>query len=195
MTSCKVALFSLMLLVVTACQVAAPPPEMPELTFSNLPPITLNVASIEVEDAYTAPDEASYVETAFPIIPEEALRRWVEDRLKAGGNEHYVRVTLDDASIRKVDLPRRKGVSGLFYDEQSERYDASLKVRMRLIGDEPFKPLASVDVEVQRSQSFAEGLTLNERHEKMMNLVEAVMNDFNKEAERQLRAHFSRYLR
>lgn len=194
MTLCRATLFSLLFLAVAACQVAAPPPEMPELTFSNLPPITINVASIETEDAYTAPDDASYVEGTFPIVPEEALRRWVDERLKAGGNAYYVRVTLDEASIRKADLPRRKGMSGLFYDEQSERYDAVLKVRMRLIGEEPFKPLASVDVEVQRSQSFAEGLTLNERHEKMLDLVESVMNDFNKEAERQLRAHFSRYL-
>ena len=60
----------------SACTIGAERPSYPELTWGHLPPITLDVAEIEIIDASPAPGASPHVEHLFPLPPAKAAERW-----------------------------------------------------------------------------------------------------------------------
>ena len=59
-----------------ACETTPPPPKLPELTFTHLGPLKLNVARIDIVSKYRSPLRAPNVEHLFPTPPQKALRTW-----------------------------------------------------------------------------------------------------------------------
>ena len=82
-----------------ACRSEGERPNYPELTWTHLPPITLDVAEIEIIDN-TAPSKASpHVEQLFPVPPSHAAQRWARDRLRAGGLANRARFIIQRADV------------------------------------------------------------------------------------------------
>src|SRR3989304_3468878 len=85
-TLTRFALIALALaLPLNACETPPPAQKLPEITFAHLPPIKLNVATVEVVVRYRPPMKAPNVEHLFPTPPLKALRTWAADRVKAVG--------------------------------------------------------------------------------------------------------------
>ncbi|MBI1774159.1 MAG: hypothetical protein HYR63_02310 [Proteobacteria bacterium] len=185
----------LVLALLAGCTSEPPPARLPEMTFTNLPKIMLEVALVEVVDKYNPPFASPNVEHKMPVPPARVARRWAEDRLLAAGDKGRALVTIQDAKVIEVSLKRSSsGLTGAFTTEQGKRYDASLEMSVEIVNDRGFKDAAATARAV-RSQTVAEDISPNKLDEVWYEMVEALMRDINAELERNMRQFMGRYIR
>lgn len=110
------------LALVSACRAttSAPAPAAPA-DFSAFPPISLNVAAIDVVDSRRP--VAGAVDGTLSDPPIEVIRRWAAGRLRAAGRRGRARVVVTEASLVEVPLKITDGVRGLFTDDQAWRWN------------------------------------------------------------------------
>ncbi len=163
---------------VAGCETPPSPRTYPELSFSHLPPIRLDVARIDVVAAYVAPGMAPHVDHLFPRIPRDVVARWGRERLLAVGHLGEAFFTINDASAVSIPLPRTTGLTGLLTQDQSDRCDLRIAVTL-----EVYRPLPAasgeVRAEVKRSRTMAEDLTLNEREAAWFQMTEQAMRELD----------------
>jgi len=119
-------------LALAACGTTAP---MEKEVAVLPPPLTLDVARIEVVSNFQGSSEAPRVEGLLPTPPEQALRDWAASRLAAGGQGGVARFTILDASIAEEDLDRDVGVPGLLRAPQTVRYNATAAATLEILDD------------------------------------------------------------
>ncbi len=180
----RVAILSCLGVFLAACTTVAPAPGFPDLTYGHLPPIRLDVAAVEIVDAYSPPLRDPNVEHRAPAQPAVAARRWAEDRLVAAGNRGGRAVyTIRDASIIEIKLEPTSGLKGVFIKDQSERYDARLAVELAIF-DATGSQRGNATATATRSRTVPENVTLNERERIWFQMVEGMMADLNRELEK-----------
>lgn len=175
------------------CATEPPPDSFAELRYTHLPRIELAAASLEVTQSYRAPAKAPNIEHHFPTPPGVAAAQWARDRLLAVGGVNRVRVTILRASVIEVLLQRTGGLRGLFTNDQSERYDGTLEIRIEMLAPGG-RQLASVESLATRSRSVPEDITLAAREKVWFRLTEDLMNDLNTSLDVQIRRHFAKWL-
>ncbi len=175
------------------CDTPATRPAFPDIHFTNLPRLQLEVAAIDIKDEFQPSFREPNVEHLFPVTPEHAVENWAKDRLQAVGTSLRARVRIIDASVKEAQLPRTQGLTGAFTTDQAQRYDANLEVNVDILDDRGFA-LRSVSAKTSRSQSVAEGITPNQREQIWYDMTKALMNDLDQELEKQMRANFGTYL-
>jgi hypothetical protein len=143
-------------------------------TFAHQPPIKLNVASIDVVSTYTAPGKPPNVEHEFLTLPEETLKRWAGDRLRALGRTGSARYTVINAAVTEKPLPTTEGFVGMFKKEPSERYTATIEAQLEIF-DNTGRRLQLASARATRSRSLIEGATLHEREIMWSELIDALM--------------------
>tara|TARA_A100001037_G_scaffold306641_1_gene353581 strand:+ start:3798 stop:4394 length:597 start_codon:yes stop_codon:yes gene_type:complete len=189
----KLSVLVLLLIGLTSCAVPAPTPTYPEITFSHLPTIRLNVAEVDIIENYVPPHRAPNVDHLFPITPMAALRQWVVDRIEAAGQTRRGRVIIEDARVVAVALPVRKGLQGLFYKEQEVRYDAAMEARVEVRSDRGYRD-SFATARVVRSKTVPEEMTLAEKDELFFKLTEDLIKDLNSVLEANIREHMGKDL-
>lgn len=182
------AAFTLIALAVSGC--ASPQaPKFPELRFTHLPKITLDVAAIEIVDNFS-PSGPQHIEYRMPVAPENALRNWAKDRLQAGGVSGVAKFIINNASVTETKLTKKGGITGAFTTQQSHRYDADMRVELRLEGV-PRVSKAYAEANVTRSQTIGEDASINVREQMWFDLTEALMKDFDPLMAASIRTHLS----
>lgn len=193
----KNAVAALMLAVfgfaLAACEATVPSRTFPELTYQHLGPIKLNVASMEIVNAYKAPMSEPNVDHLFPTSPSGALTRWGEDRLIAAGSSGHALFTITDASVKETALAMKEGLKGAFTKDQSERYDAQMEASLEIF-DDTGKSLGFANAKVSRSVTVREDATINDREQAWFDLTESMMKDINAELEKNISAYLGSYL-
>ena len=182
------------LLVIAACETTVPSNTFPDLRYNHLPPIRLDAVRVEVIEQYKSSGQKPYVEHEFPHRPASIATRWGTDRLKAAGTRNIVRMTILKGSVVEVPLARTQGVKGVFTTDQSEKYEGNLSVRIDIIGPDG-RSLANVASQATRSRTVPEDITLADREKAWFRMTEAMMNDLNLSLERQIKQHFTAWLK
>lgn len=167
--------------------------EFPELTYTHLPPIRLDVAVIDVIDSYHPPMAAPNVEHLFPTPPARAMERWARDRLVAAGTNGGALFTIIRADVIEVPLERTTGIKGVFTTDQSYRYDATLQIKMDAENTSGLRR-ATITAEARRSRSVEEDMTLNQRERLWFDMTELLMRDIGAEIEKQLQTYMAPFL-
>lgn len=190
--------FSMVFIVVTslfisACSSPTPPAPTAPLNFTKYQPLNINVAKIDLVESYKSPFAAPNVEHLMPYSPADAVALWVKDRLHAVGSDKILQVTIVDAPVKVTDLPKTKGVAGLFTVDQDKKYDGRLEVEMRIYGDQPLS-LADTSVVVTRSITIAENASPNTRKAAYINMVQEMMKTFNDRMENNMRQYMGNYI-
>ena len=175
------------------CDTPATRPVFPDIRFTDLPRLQLDVAAIDIKDEFQPSFRVPNVEHLFPVTPEHAAENWAKDRLQAVGTTRRARVRIIDASVKEVELPKTQGLTGAFTTDQAERYDAAIEMSIDIMSDRGF-PERTASAKATRSQSVAEGITPNDREQVWYNMTKALMADLNQELEKQMRANFGNYL-
>jgi hypothetical protein len=157
-------------------------------------PLGINVSRITINDAYRPPLKRPFVEQEFPVAPATAVHKWVDRRLKATGQSGVLEITITDASVQEVKLPKTKGFKGLITDDQDARYDAKLAVSFKLYSGKGGISDASGDVTISRSRSINERATVYQREAIYHQMTMEMMNDFERETNARLKQYFSNYL-
>ena len=183
-----------MLLAAAGCETAVEPRSFPEQTFSHLPPISLDVAEINIVLLFEPPLKAPHVEHEMPVPPHKAIERWVVDRIRTVGTSGQAVVTVRDASVVEKRLKPLGGIRGTFTKEQSERYDARVEVEISAVGSRGFRSAKAMTTS-SRSRTVPENATLRQRQVIWYELTERVMKDFDLTFEAQIRQHLDAFLK
>lgn len=178
--------------------VACPPPQSrptyPDITFTDKPPINLDVAEIKIDVPYIEPLEPPHVGESFPVPPLRAARSWAQQRLRAVGRRGTITITIVEAGAEEAELKRAGGLKGLFTKEQAQRYDVT--VDMQILAVDPVGPRTSrASAVVKRSITVPENADLNQREEIQYTLVKNAMADFDKAMESQIRKQLTGFVR
>ena len=178
------ALLLLCALALPALSAVAPAQTQPQagLSFAAQEPITLDVADIEIVNSYVPPMQDPNVEHLIPVTPADVVKLWAQDRLRAGGQAGRARVIIRQASVKEMPLPRTKGIRGWFTKDQSERYEGTLDVEIRI--DRNARGYSGhASTIVSRSTSVREDVSLAERDKALLDLVRAMAQDLNSQLE------------
>lgn len=174
----------------------APPPPRPtfaDIRFSDEPPIQLDVARLEVVNAYQAPFKAPNVDQLFPIPPEHALENWAHDRLRTVGTGGSAVFTIRNAAVVETDLKIDQGLATAFTDQPAERYDLTIQASLEAI--DPSGATRSASVTTTRSRSLLQGVTPNDRDKAFYDMTKAAMADFDRQMETEIRNNFGTFAR
>ena len=188
-TTCIIAMFAL-----TACVTAGPQPSYPEITFTHLQPIKLNVAAITYEPRYRQPIAAPNIGHEFPTPPAQAVERWIADRLTAVGTVGQANIIVHRATATETKLQVKKGLSGAFSTDQAWRYDVHVEVSIKAT-DPNRKITAQARVIAKQSRTLPEDASLSEREDLWFALTEAVIRKFNTAFEAQIRKDLAKLLK
>ncbi len=164
----------------SACQ-SAPPRSAPRpIDFSNFGPIILSAGGVDVVNGYR-PGGGKHVEDRSAVPPVEAVRRWASERLQAAGGTGRVRVTIKDASIIEVALPKTEGVKGYFTTDQAQRYDGRMEVAVS--GDMPDNSAGAfrgaTKAIVTYSTTVPENIALADREAVFLDITRRLVEDLN----------------
>lgn len=165
----------------------------PYISFSDKRPIQLDVGQLEITPEYQSPGRLPNIEHLIPISPEAGTVRWAQDRLRPMGRSGYARVLIKDAHVVESQLPVDKGVSGLFKEQQAQRYEANLEVAVQIL-DERHMPVADVVARASRVKSVPEGLSLNERDRILTELTESLVRDIDSQMDGLIHSYMGRWI-
>ena len=182
------------LALLAACDTPPMRQSFATLTFQDRPPLRLDVAQIEIVNAYEAPGAAPNVDHLFPQKPADVAAAWGRDVLRAVGQRGMATYTIVDASATETPLPRARGMSQIFRTEQSERYDLRIEVKLD-VGNPLLAKTGEVTATANRSQTVAEDMTLNEREAVWFQMTESAMRELDGELEAAIRDKLAPFVR
>ena len=184
----------LLVLFAAGCNNTPPPPDkFPELSWTNYPPIKLNVARIEVVKENAASDQPPHVDTLPPRTLIDSADRWARDRLQPVGSSGFARFVITDASMVEVPLDVQKGLAYAFTNQQSKRYDAHVAVRLEIHNERGFTD-GQVVAEASNSRSVAQDASPREVNEQWYLIVQGATLDLNAELDRNIHQTLTRFL-
>lgn len=173
-------------LLASACDTPPKRQTFATLTFQDRPQLRLDVAQIEIVQAYKAPGQAPNVDHLFPQKPLDVATAWGRDVLRAVGQRGMATYTILDASAIETPLPRATGLTQVFKTEQSDRYDLKIAVRLDL-GNPLLLTTGSAEASATRSQTVAENMTLNQREAIWFQMTESAMRELDQKLEAAIR--------
>ena len=154
------------------------PVKPPAVSFADRPTIDLDVAVIDVVDQYHSPMAKPNVEHLAPNSPEQAVRRWVSERLRAVGRTGSAQVIVMDASIVESQLAREQGITAFFTTQQSQRYEG--RVEVKIVCQSAASGLTGyAQAMASRSSTVPEDISLAGREETWDKLVRGMMEDLD----------------
>ena len=181
--------------LLASCTSAPPPTNFPQLTYKHLGTFALDVSKIEIVDGYQPPLKPPNVEHVMPVAPAAAARRWAQDRLQIAGTSGRRAVfTIDNGAVTSTPLKRQSGIRGVLTNDQSERYDAALAVRLEIF-DLAGRRLGMVEAQAERSRTVPESITLNDRDKVWFSITETLVNELNGELDRTIPQFLGAYMR
>jgi hypothetical protein len=167
--------------------------KFPPVSFADQKAYFFNVARVEIVPKFKSSSNPPHIEFDMPVSPENALKRWVEDRIKPNGTNGTLRVLINDASATETPLPRDPNASQLFNTEQTERVDMSINVALQILDERQFVK-AEVTGQATRSRTLPEGIKLNQRDRILYDMVVELVRNMSKEVDPQIQATFPTYL-
>ena len=181
-------------LALTACETPGPP-GFPDITFSHLKPIKLDIGAVDYTQAYVPPAKLPNVDHLFPQRLTVVAKRWASERLAAVGPiSRIARITLINAAVVGSALDTTQGLKGVFTIEQAARYDATVEILIEIVNSQGVVE-GQANAVAQRSQTAPENITLNDLDQLWFDLTEAVMNDLDREMEATIRKYLAKYVR
>jgi len=174
----KKAQILIMLSLLIGCETPTNTQRWPEVTFAHLPPITLDVANIQLVNKQRTSEKFSQIMYRLPISPAMGLRQWARDRLRSGGQSGSAQFIIQNISVTKTALIQDKSLKGVFTKQQSDRYDFQITANLEVISDltgERGQAFASA----RRSITIREDLSLNDRERALFEAVNQLLQDFN----------------
>lgn len=180
-------------LALSACATPPPARNLEKISYSERPPIRLDVREIEIQRAYQPPNAAPNVDHLFPVPPAAGAQLWAADRLKAAGPLRRARFIVREAPVIEIRLARSGGLTGAFTIEQSERYEARLVAELQILAEDD-RVEASVTVEVTHFRTVPENLTLNERVQVWHEMTRSLLDEMDRQLDATIKEALTAYL-
>ena len=180
-------------MILAACQTNISQQKFPTMTFQNLSQIKLMVNNIKVISKIKIDLTPSNVAHKLPITPEKAIIQWARDCLSIAGNKNTARMIIIDAKAREISLDLDEGLTGIFKNQQSHRFEAIIKARLEIM-DDSNNLQAFVTGSAQKSITISEATSMSDRRQIWYNLIEKLMNKFNLVMQKNIKQNLQNYL-
>jgi len=178
-------------LLLAACANNPPPMEnLPPVSFAGKPPFVFNVAKVEIVPKFVSSSTPPHIELVMPVSPENAIRRWMQDRIQAKGSSGALRVLINNASATETPLAKEEGFSAMFTTQQTSRIDMSVAVTLQMLDERQFVK-SEVTGEASRSRTLPEGLKLNERDRILYDMVVDMVTGLGQQIDPQIQNTFA----
>ena len=167
--------------LLAACSSAPPAPSFAPITFTDSAAMRVNAPSIAIQEEFVSPLAPPHVEYEMPVRPVELVRAWVRDRLRPIGSNGTFRVIIKDASVVAEKLATKGGIEGALTTQQGTNLIA--KISVELDYESPEQAVATTTVNIYRTQTLAEDLSINDRDKAYYQLAKDLAADLNKQLE------------
>ena len=195
-TQCKkllpLILSSFLFFPIMGCEKTNLDNSLPELTFTHQPVIQLDVEKIEIINEYKMPFKAPNIEHLVPISPGASAERWASDVLRPVGRTGTAQFVITRGTVTRENLKIKKGIEGIFSLDQSKKFKGTVEVRLDIFKDQG-KAVARASA--SRSQTLREDASPNTQARLWYNIVESLMQSFDREMREQVNSHFQKYLK
>lgn len=189
----RVVAFLVSLILLTACEHTMPEPRA-ELNFTGSP-YRFNVERVDIDEDYVAARRLPHVDHLADISPSQAVRQWVGQMIAAEGKAGRLEINIKDASVVKKSLPKQKqGIEGWLTKEQTEEYDGTLEVEVKLYSPRKILPVARAEAVAHVSHTLREDATLLDRKNMYHQMTVELMQSLQMEMDKNLRLYFANYL-
>ena len=141
-----------------ACQTTAPTP--PVTTADKFAPLSINARRLEIIDNWQMTVEAPYVGHRAQKLPSNLLADWAAQVLQPAGGSGELIFDMLRASVIRVELPMKAGITNLLTDQQESKIKAEFVVNIMWL-----QPVggtqARVELRADHSVTIPESATAN----------------------------------
>lgn len=166
-------------LLLAGCTAAPPASVVPDLSFSNIAPVMVHAAKVQVVDNFHSPLMLPNVEYLFRQPPDAAVTTMLREKVRADGTQgRILRIYVDDAAVKAKVLTQDDGIFGVLKPEPGVRYAAHVALRFELVqADAPDIVIGRARIVSDRTLTLAHGVTPQERDMAFFEMDEALMRD------------------
>ena len=142
-----------------ACQTIAPTP--PVTTADKFAPLAINARRLEIIDNWQISVEAPYVGHRAQTLPSNLLADWAAQVLQPAGGSGELIFDMSRASVIRIELPMKAGITNLLTDQQESKIKAEFDVN--IIWLQPVGGTqARVELRADHSVTIPESATAND---------------------------------
>ena len=142
-----------------ACQTTAPTP--PVTTADKFAPLAINARRLEIIDNWQMTVEAPYVGHRAQTLPSNLLADWAAQVLQPAGGSGELIFDMSRASVIRIELPMKAGITNLLTDQQESKIKAEFDVN--IIWLQPVGGTqARVELRADHSVTIPESATAND---------------------------------
>ncbi|NBX67133.1 MAG: hypothetical protein EBQ96_09075 [Proteobacteria bacterium] len=161
---------------------ATTPPQQPDLGFTQMQPLVLNVGSVKVLDQSTSPN-ARYFEGR--VAPAAALSRYAKARLQASGGEGTLNFIIQQATLTTSEAQGTGDWTDSFRISNPMEYTITMRVGLDLNG-RTTQPNVKSAYTLERKKQLPAGVSLAERDRELNILLADMVKSMDIAVERGL---------
>ncbi|MFA6280292.1 MAG: hypothetical protein WC612_05830 [Bdellovibrionales bacterium] len=177
-----------------ACSTPPPRPDPIRLDYAQLGKIMLDAQDIRIIDrSQNTPQWPPYVGHLFQPTLKDAVNRMAADRLQAAGTLGHATLIIKDASVTEQSLNTSSDFESLFTRQQAAKYIGRVEVSLEAQSPADAS-IGMASAHAIYSVSLPEEPTETEKYEAYRKLLTNLMADLNKELERGIKEHMSRFI-
>jgi hypothetical protein len=181
-------------LAVAGCTATPEPQPGLDLNFAQYGPLPLRVAHIDVIETYQPMSAPPHVELQFTVPPDQAIRRWVADRLRAEGGSVNLTIDITNADVLEEMLPVAGGIGGALTDQQNRQWTAHLAVNINLRSIDTGQLISTTGFRIEHLITTPQSANDKDLREAQARLIREAMEDFNRGMEMTLRQDMAQIL-
>ncbi|MEM7070866.1 MAG: hypothetical protein AAF403_03815 [Pseudomonadota bacterium] len=166
--------------ILNGCTKTAPIKAYPQITFSHLDPIILNIAAIEVVSSFNAPQKRPHVEHLFPVKIDDIVSEWANTRIDLRGSNDKLSIDIINASVIEKPILVNQGLVDLVKIESESLYQATIEIQFKI---QTNIALTIKNIKIKIERDIKEFSTLSDRQDLWYEMASEFAQLLNKAAE------------
>ena len=168
-----------------------------EVVFDNtlLNNISLNAEKKEINVSYETTFNESYIDHVLEISPTKRIISWLENNINNFGTLNKIVIDVQRASIirKEIDSEIKVNIGGITKKQKEYLYELKFEVLFLLYNDSD-QILSTTIVEIFRSTTSSQFISLNERNNILDNLILDSLTDLSNKSVELLKIHMKEYI-
>lgn len=168
-----------------------------EIVFDNslLNSISFNSEKKEINVSYETTFNEPYIDHVLEISPTKRIISWLEDNINNFGTLNKILIDIQKASIvrKEIESELKVNVGSITKKKKEYLYELKFEVLFVLYNDNN-QVLSTTIVEVFRSTTSSQFISLNERNRILDNLILDSLGDLSDKSVELLKIHMSGYI-